>query len=239
MEGIRRRFRLRPAGAFFFLVRLSFAWEVFNGLGFPINGWCGMAEEGERVRRAAELRESLKRRIEELESQLNELRSLLELVEDFLKEKSFKKLEVKEEAPAGAPIPKTVGAPASETVIPITTIEGVLLANLHVKGGVVKVIPAEGAKFNVNTPPFQSFLVGRVLSKMRERDEERAANGEIPQDEIISYEIREDDGVISEIEIRNVKPQQLRELKSTIRWTLRRMYEKMTFSGKVSKSGAA
>ena len=235
MEGIRRRFRLRPAEAFFFLVRLSFAWEVFNGLGFPINGWCGMAEEGERVRRAAELRESLKRRIEELESQLNELRSLLELVEDFLKEKSFKKLEIKE----GVPASKTVGAPVSETVIPITTIEGVLLANLHVKGDMVRVIPAEGVEFNVNTPPFQSFLVGRVLSKMRERDEERAANGEIPQDEIISYEIREDDGVISEIEIRNVKPQQLRELKSTIRWTLRRMYEKMTFSGKVSKSGAA
>lgn len=189
----------------------------------------GMSEEG-LVKRAAELRTSLVKRIEELETELEELRTLLQVVEEFLKEKSFKRLEAPaaraEAAEARAPTVEAQPSPP-ENIIPLTTVDGVLLANMHAGDDYVRVVPAEGMRFHVATPPFQSFLIRRVLSKMQEREQEAAARGELPQDAILSYEVIQDEGgVIKAIEIRNVKPHQLRELKSTIRWTLRRMYEK-------------
>ena len=185
----------------------------------------GMSEEG-LVKRAAELRTSLVKRIEELETELEELRTLLQVVEEFLKEKSFKRLEAPAARAEAAEAQPAQPSPP-ENIIPLTTVDGVLLANMHAGDDYVRVVPAEGMRFHVATPPFQSFLIRRVLSKMQEREQEAAARGELPQDAILSYEVIQDEGgVIKAIEIRNVKPHQLRELKSTIRWTLRRMYEK-------------
>jgi len=184
-----------------------------------------MSEEG-LVKRAAELRTSLVKRIEELETELEELRTLLQVVEEFLKEKSFKRLEAPAARAEAAEAQPAQPSPP-ENIIPLTTVDGVLLANMHAGDDYVRVVPAEGMRFHVATPPFQSFLIRRVLSKMQEREQEAAARGELPQDAILSYEVIQDEGgVIKAIEIRNVKPHQLRELKSTIRWTLRRMYEK-------------
>ena len=184
--------------------------------------------EGGLVKRAAELRASLVKRIEELEAELDELRALLQVVEEFLKEKSFKRLEAPARAEAQPAVEKKLAQAAPpENVIPLTTVDGVLLANMHAGEDYVRVVPAEGMRFHVATPPFQSFLIRRVLSKMQEREQEAVARGELPQDALLSYEVIQDEGgVIRAIEIRNVKPHQFRELKSTIRWTLRRMYEK-------------
>jgi hypothetical protein len=89
------------------------------------------------------------------------------------------------------------------------------------------VVPAEGKSFNVNMPPFTQFLVERVLAKMQDRDNELARTGQLTQEEILSYSIARDGDVIREISIRNVDAERLRELKSSIRWTLEKMNEKM------------
>jgi len=90
----------------------------------------------------------------------------------------------------------------------------------------MRVVPAEGLAFNVNTPPFSSFLVERVLAKMQEKDREAAERGEITPEEILSYNITRDGDIIREITIRNVTPERSRELKSAVLWTLEKMYEK-------------
>jgi uncharacterized membrane protein len=72
-----------------------------------------------------------------------------------------------------------------------------------------------------------AFLVERVLAKMQEKDREAASAGQIPPDRILSYEIVKDGDVIRELAIKNVGADRTRELKSTIRWTLEKMYEKM------------
>ena len=88
------------------------------------------------------------------------------------------------------------------------------------------VIIPETRTFNRNTPPFQQFLIERVLEKMREKDVEAANKGEKSRDNIFSYELVLDGDSIRKIAIKHVTPERVRELKSSIRWTLEKMYEK-------------
>jgi hypothetical protein len=91
----------------------------------------------------------------------------------------------------------------------------------------LQVVPAEDKNFNVNTPPFTPFLLERVLAKMQEKDNELARTGQIPTEKVLSYNIVREGEVIREITIKHVDQDRLRELKSSIRWTLEKMYEKM------------
>jgi hypothetical protein len=61
---------------------------------------------------------------------------------------------------------------------------------------------------------------------MQERDNELVRIGQIAADRVFSYNIIQEDGIIQEIEITNVDQDRLRELRSSIRWTLEKMYEK-------------
>ena len=186
-------------------------------------------KEEEKLKRIAELRSILERRIRETETELEGLRIILEFVDAKLLEKGFKRAEIGKPAPTPpvpmkpAVTPPTVGF---EETVPLKTVAGALLANLYVAEDSVRVVPAEDKTFDVNTPPFMPFLVERVLTKMQERDQEAARTGEITPDRILSYNIVRDGDVIREIAIKNVGSERLRELKSTVRWTLEKMYEK-------------
>lgn len=185
------------------------------------------AMEGEKVKKIAEFRTLLEKRIQEMKTELEGMQALLEFVNATLLEKGFKKAEIRK--PASTPIIPETPPPAVEyeKSIPLKTVAGDLLANLHVAKNSMRVVLAEDKEFNINTPPFMSFLVERVLTKMQEKDREAAGTGEIAPDRIISYNIARDGDAIREITIRNIGPDRLRELKSTIRWTLEKMYEKM------------
>ena len=88
------------------------------------------------------------------------------------------------------------------------------------------VVLAKDKTFNVNTPPFKQFLVERVLMKMQEKDNELVTAGQLAPDKIFSYNIIQEEDEIHEIVIRNYNANRLRELKSSIRWTLEKMHEK-------------
>ncbi len=104
---------------------------------------------------------------------------------------------------------------------------GDLLAQIYVEKDSMQVALAEEKNFNINTPPFTSFLVERVLAKMQEKDKEAANKGEINPEKILAYNIKLDGNIVRAIDIRNIKPGRSRELKSSIRWTLEKMYERM------------
>jgi len=182
-------------------------------------------EEGEKVRRLAEFKVLLERRVKEAETELEGFRVLLEYVDTSLLEKGFRKAKV-----LGLP-PATVEKPPIrpeeyERVVPLKTVGGNLLANLYIAEDLMRVVPAEDKSFDVNTPPFMSFLVERVLAKMQEKDREAAESGGITPEKILSYDISRERDEIREITIRNVRAERSRELKSAIRWTLEKMYEK-------------
>jgi hypothetical protein len=114
-----------------------------------------------------------------------------------------------------------------ESATPLKTVAGELLATIFTSENSLRVVPAEDKTFDINTPPFAQFLVERVLTKMQERDNELVRTGQLGPDKIFSYSIVQEGDVIREIVIRNVDADRLRELKSSIRWTLEKMYEKM------------
>jgi hypothetical protein len=194
-----------------------------------------MSEKGEeeKIKKVAELRTRLQKRVEQIETELEELRVLLKLVDDTLLEKGFKRAEIAERAPApleaeAATTPSEVApTPAEyERKIPLKTVTGDLLAVLHTSKDSMQIAPAEDKSFDVKTPPFMSFLVERVLAKMQESDREAATKGEITPDSILSYDIARDGDIIRGVTIRNIRSGRLRELKSAVRWTLEKMYEK-------------
>jgi hypothetical protein len=113
----------------------------------------------------------------------------------------------------------------------LKTVAGEVLASVLVDDGSMRILPAHDKEFDVNMAPFSQFLVERVLTKMQERDSESARTGQLEPDRIFSYNIVRDGNIIREISIKNVDPERLRELKSSIRWTLEKMYEKMKTQG--------
>jgi hypothetical protein len=68
--------------------------------------------------------------------------------------------------------------------------------------------------------------VERVLAKMQEKDNELVRTGQLTADKMFAYNIVREGDLLREIVIRNVDEERLRELKSSIRWTLEKMYEK-------------
>lgn len=189
--------------------------------------------EEEKLKKMAELKARLEKRVEEMEAELDGLRVLLESIDAFLLEKGFRRAEIVKPAPVSA-LPEVVPPTPVveyEKAIPLKTVTGDLLADLYVTEDSMRVVLAEDKEFSINTPPFTPFLVERVLTKMQERDREAASTGEITPDKILSYNIARDGDLIREITIRNIGTDRLQELKSTIRWTLEKMYEKMSQSG--------
>jgi len=198
--------------------------------------------EDARIRKMAELRTTLDKRVKELQTELEQLRALLDFVNSALLEKGFKKPEItkptapasvtEEMAPPSPPPPiKAEAAPPfleHAQAIPIKTATGELLANLYIDEDSMRLVLAQDKQFTVDIPPFMAFLVERVLAKMQEKDRESAGIGEITPDRILSYEIIKDGDVIREVNIKNIGPDRARELKSTIRWTLEKMYEKLS-----------
>ena len=196
--------------------------------------------EEDKMRKMAELRTVLEKRVTQLQTELDQTKALLEFVNSALLEKGFKKPEIKpllpppaipEEMILSPPTRKTAEAapPLLETAqaIPIKTVTGELLANLHTDDENMRVVLAKDKQFTVDTPPFTAFLVQRVLAKMQEKDRESASTGEMPPDKILSYEIIKEGDIVREIDIKNIGADRARELKSSIRWTLEKMYEKM------------
>jgi len=195
-----------------------------------------MSQDAEKIKRLVEFKRKLEKRVGELESELKELQTMLEAVNSVLLEKGFKRAEITKPPAEAEGLPPKEGVIAEpsppppteyEGTTPLKTVTGELLATLHISEDQLRVVLAEDKNFNVNTPPFTPFLVERVLAKMLEKDGELARTGQLSPDKIFSYNIVREGEVIREITIRRVDQDRLRELKSSIRWTLEKMYEKM------------
>lgn len=190
--------------------------------------------EEEKIRKIAQLRETLEERVKTLETELDGLRALLDFINDLLIEKSFRRAEeiAKPSVPAPEVKPKPVPLREQARTVLLKTGSGEPLANLYIKDGQMRIVPMENKVFNVNTPPFTAFLVERIFAKMREKDQELVNQGKLVPEKAFSYKIRTDGQIIKEIIIRNFVPQREREIQSATRWTLEKMYEKTRGSTK-------
>ena len=190
-----------------------------------------MSLDAEKIKKLVAFKKKLEKRVEELESELDEQTLMLETVNSILLEKGFKRAEITK-----TPAATEVSAVKKEEMVQpplqyedanqLKTVTGEPLANMHINHDSLHVIMAEDKHFNINTPPFTQFLIERVLAKMQEKDSELARNGQLTPDKIFSYNILQENDKIHELVIKNFDTNRLRELKSSIRWTLEKMYEK-------------
>jgi len=190
-----------------------------------------MSQNSEKIKALVTFKEKLEKRIEKLNSKVKELEATLEVVNSILLEKGFKRGDMKEVAlPTQAavtieekPLQRAV---ETEGVIPLKTMSDEPLAIIYVNKDSLHVLPDESKSFKVSTPPFSHFLVERVLAKMQEKDNELVRMGQLTPDRMFAYNIICEGDLLREIVIRNADEERLRELKSSIRWTLEKMYEK-------------
>lgn len=106
--------------------------------------------------------------------------------------------------------------------------DNLLLANAEIYPSSVEIVPTRGIILNVNTPPFKSFFLNRILEGMKMKDAEKASQGQIKESELLNYEIDEDDeGLIKRIKISNYREKErLNEIFNTSSWVFTRMIEK-------------
>jgi hypothetical protein len=197
-----------------------------------------MSQDSKKLKTLVSFKKKIEKRIEDLNAEIEDLTATVDVVNSILLEKGFKRGDIKEVKEQKEEEQTTVHVsvadkePAKshvvepESVISLKTMNDEPLAIIYVKTDALHILPDESKKFSVSTPPFQPFLVERVLMKMQDKDNELVRTGQLTTDKKFAYEIITEGDLIREIVLENVGEDRLKELKSSIRWTLEKMYEK-------------
>jgi hypothetical protein len=204
------------------------------------------------VQRAAEIRDLLIKQISDKKEELDRLGDMLNLIDAILKRSSFKpastiskrsydadqfQKDQRHEEPSTERVitdsgghmvdssPENMGLEIKELR---RTNDSLLLASAEIDQKNIKITPSEDLLINVNTPPFRSFFLNRILDGMKTKDEEKNRSGEIRDYEVLNYQVDNDlQGTIKSVTIANYRERErLQDILSTVTWVLSKMVEK-------------
>jgi len=145
-----------------------------------------------------ELKEFLKEKIKELKRELEFYEFMLSIIE-------------------GGKLPGFREPRPGERIIEIKSSTGDLIAYMYVGKGYVRIIPL--ADISINDPYVKGFLL-RVLDETKVKEAEAARRGEIPENKILDYDVKAEDGILREIIVRNIKGEFfLLELKAAVAYS--------------------
>lgn len=208
------------------------------------------------IRRAADIREWLVKQIADRQEEVERLRTTLTIIDSLLKQGSFKAAasigsfaeagsaaataQVQQQARQAATPPAAAAARQQQAAAPTLKTsdrdvrplkrakDEFLLANAEVSSGAVIIVPAPGVSLSVNTPPFRSFFLNRILEGMKGKDIDKAGQGALREQEALNYKVEEDNhGQIKRIVINNYRDKdRLQEIFNTSAWVFTRMLEK-------------
>ena len=239
----------------------------------------GYSEED--IRRAAEIREWLIKEISDRQEEVERLRTTLSIIDNLLKQGSFraaanlgfaaaatptqagpattvattaqvqqqthstaaqppetKRQEQQQQGGAATPALRETtdnsaagsGGDDSRNIKPLKRAkDDFLLANAEISPDTVVIVPVSGINLNVNTPPFKSFFLNRILEGMKSKDVEKVSQGALGESDALNYRVEEDDGsgVIKRIVIKKYREKdRLQEIFNTSAWVFTRMLEK-------------
>jgi hypothetical protein len=193
---------------------------------------------GERdVKRLLKFRSDLEARASALQFEIGDLKKAMAVIDGAIVQEGFRQpggfqpmsVAKKPEAPKpAAPVergPSPEQDPAGSQSVQAK--DGTVLGKLAVTEREIVFTPREGMVFLTSTPPFQSFLVERVLQSMKESDEQKAAAGELDPSEALGFQVEAEGEEIRRIMVRNYGGERrLREIQSGFRWSLDKMYDK-------------
>ena len=106
--------------------------------------------------------------------------------------------------------------------------DNLLISNAEYTPTYVRITLVDDINLNINTPPFKTFFLNRILDGMRMKDREKVQKGELIESEIIEYKVdNEENGKINSIMISNYgERERLNEIFNTATWVFTRMLEK-------------
>ncbi|CAN5881158.1 hypothetical protein BH23THE1_BH23THE1_06940 [soil metagenome] len=209
------------------------------------------------IKNAAEIREWLTKQILEKQDEIEKIKITLSLIDSVLKQGSFKTAanlnfskkippnEQKSEMNSLKKIPnqyyeKRRGndeqtEPREQAVEETRLIkrlkDNTPVARFHVTSEELIIIPEDPMRISIETPPFRSFFLNRILQGMRNKDLDKINQGQLSESEIISYDIiteDEDKDILKKIQIRNYRDKErINEIFNTAAWVLTRMLDKV------------
>ncbi len=210
------------------------------------------------IRRAAEVREWLVKEVTNKKEELDKLRNTLSIVDSLLKKTSFisalnlespasnlkstqqyQPLQEEEDTTHQKPkINSVMKSPSDEyrkdetqdvEIRPLKRAkDNLLISNAEYTPTYVRITLVGDINLNINTPPFKTFFLNRILDGMRMKDREKVQKGELIESEIIEYKVdNEENGKINSIMISNYgERERLNEIFNTATWVFTRMLEK-------------
>jgi hypothetical protein len=185
----------------------------------------------EQVKDIVTLKESLIEQIDKHQESIEMLEKNIIILDLFLKDSSFtkasqlgttKKAEIQNK-------PDTTKK-LVENSIPIKRVsDGKVIANAYVTPEQVSIVLGDEIEISVDTPPFKSFFLDRIIGEMKKKDFVEAENGKIQKESIIDYIVNKNGVNIREIIIKNYRQKErVTELINTAGWSLTRMLENIS-----------
>ncbi len=177
----------------------------------------------DQIRDILELKEWLTDEVEKRRNEIEKLKNNLAILDSVLKQSSFSKASSLKPNQERASIP----ADRESSVIPIKrTGNNAVIANAHITANEVVIVPSDDVKLDIETQPFKSFFLGRIIAGMESKDNLDVQNGKIDPDSVINCIISKDGNMIREILIRNYRERErVNEIINTAAWSFSRMIE--------------
>ena len=178
----------------------------------------------DEVREVLELREWVTEEIEKRQKEIEKLTQNLRILDSLVKQSSFSKAS----RLVSSSTAKKIEQPVEETasVIPMKTPDNQVIANAHVTQDELVIIPSEEVSLDIETQPFKSFFLGRIIGNMESQDSTDIKSGKIPQGAAINCMVNKEGNRIREILIKNYRQKdRVNEIINTATWSFSRMIE--------------
>jgi len=169
----------------------------------------------EKIREILELKDRINEKIQTQKKEIELLEKDLNLLDFVIKQSSFTKAS-------------SLGSEKkSEGPIPITkTGEEEIIGNAYVTPEKVSIILNENVGLDVETPPFKSFFLDRIIGEMRKKDSAEVESGKIQKESVIDCMVNKNGQLLREIVIKNYRQKErVKEIINTAAWSLSRMIE--------------
>jgi hypothetical protein len=169
------------------------------------------------LKKAAELKLWLESRIAQLEEEMGRLKESLGYVDATLRASTFRPaiemMDEFKEIPEIRELKQDKG--------------GKVIAAASITADAVAIEPKEELGLKSSTPPFKSFLLGKILQGMKSKDEDLVKDGKLEAGLALKYDVEEENGTVQKLVVENYREKaRLNEILSTVSWTISRMLEK-------------
>lgn len=172
----------------------------------------------EQIRDILELKDRLVQQIEKQKEEIENLERNLTILNSILKQSSFTK---------ASSLVTSSKSHSKESTVPITKgVDGPVIANAYVTPDQVSIVLETDVGLHVETPPFKSFFLDRIIGEMKRKDSADANSGRIQKESVIDCIVNKNGTTIREIIVKNYRQKdRVNEIINTAAWSLCRMIE--------------